>query len=375
MSIEDPHVGKLQKIIYIFSILRISSYNRSIPLFKKIIYIYVLLFSASGFSSEKSMDRTEYLYTGKCIMANDPDDGNKDENLWPNACLKGNAAYQILENINMGRLETDLSYAELYLGVHLNKYISFHSKNYLARIRSFYPDELNKNDLKRTTDSMFLQIGNSALSRWRLSLGRIVLPFGLNDTPHMRIFDYTYSSAEYWKFPAFGYRLSFDNSTDLQIDYGYVHDNGKSSNIGGKEIRVQSFRILYDISPLSGSRMIFSISEDSNEERRLGFGFLNVSQEIYRASFEWIRIGRKGKYFLENSNQLIRFTFKEVSREKDYWLFEFEDRSVYGTLTTVGYEYFLLKNYLLKVNLSYFRSRTELIDHHYIAVLGGQVDI
>ena len=59
---------------------------------------------------------------------------------------------------------------------------------------------------KRRIENMFLQIGNSYLSRNHLSIGRIDLPFGLNDRPLEYISHDEYQ--QFWLQRIIGYRIT-----------------------------------------------------------------------------------------------------------------------------------------------------------------------
>ena len=219
----------------------------------------------------------------------------------------------------------------------------------------------------------FLQLGNPVLTRWRLSLGSVALPFGLNLVILPDVLDaFVKRSDRFFPDPVYGFSAAYQDLMGAQFEFG----QGDISDLKGitptQKNKIFSVRATKDISALNGVRFAVSGLQAPNDDRRLSVGMFNVSRTHALTGIEWVRQGKGIAGVLNKSDQLIRFQYADDSAAEKRWLFEYEDEFINYWLTSIGYE----KHYLhvvkttLSTIVSYYKSRDPAQHSHMIITLG-----
>lgn len=136
-----------------------------------------------------------------------------------------------------------------------------------------------------------------------------------------------------------------------------------------------SIRTFADISALSGTRLVLSFFERENRERGLGFGVINLALNDALTSFEWVRIGKKDHEILTNENQLLRLSYMGNFKKGKRLIFEYEDELRSYWLTTFGYDLSFYSYCMMRMSFSYYRTRIDAVDSHWLIATALQVNI
>jgi len=327
---------------------------------------------AKGQSASKSA-LNDHLHWGACRFKRDPSRENFDA--WPALCLRGKANMQWSKASEETEPYWRLDYAKGYAGLHLFRYLSLHGQAEAYKLWDVKESKLIEE--KRETDRLYLQLGNVGLDRYRLSAGKMDAPFGLNDQTLMDIYYVTYKNDDFWQTPPYAARLTIDNQTDIQFDFGYAtgKDSVKEGVILVNDRNAYTMRLLVDIPALEGTRFVFSGYRDNHHQKRYGAALLNNSKGATTA-FEWIRIPPVTPEDPAPFQQLLRLTyFGHRIERKPRFLFEYEDELRVHWLTTMGYDIPMTDYGLLRFAISYFKARRVGDVNHWRWTGGLQVNL
>ncbi len=314
----------------------------------------------------------ERLLWGPCQLTKDPDVDS--ETTWPKLCFRGHISQQALLRSNHHELNREFQYGEGYFGLHLNSLFSVHGRFNARRF------SMPKSKIEEETESLFLQVGNVALSRFRFSIGRLRLPFGLDLRPLPEIYDAIYKNRDYWRSVPYGARIGWEDLRNIQFDIGAATDKKTFDSFQGeekpKDPRMQwSARIMIDIAALGGTRFIFSAMDDNPNERRVGGAIMTRDISGGMSAFEWTRRYFRPKPDDRAFDQILRFQYVGDRENVFNWVFEYEDEFKSKWLATIGYEHRLTDYGRLRLNATYVKPRTEADVPHWLGVAGVQASL
>src|SRR5690606_28059304 len=120
-----------------------------------------------------------------------------------------------------GQENKALNYAQIYTGVHLHEYFSLHGDWVRKRFINlgYQKDQVEDDAYPR---SAFAQIGNVALNRFRLTAGKVSIPFGIDFRPLLEIYNEALKTRSYWATPHWGTFLTYDTLVSSQFQIGYA---------------------------------------------------------------------------------------------------------------------------------------------------------
>jgi len=336
-----------------------------------------------GFSAAPSFGKTKpreaqsalygYLLWGECELAEDPEAHDP----WPFICIRPKASTQVFIREDNGAENLLLNYASLYTSIHLLEYVSLHGEWERSRLMLMDAHEgQDAVDDERKPVSAFLQLGNNALHRFRLSVGKLHIPFGVDHQPHMEIFNRTVKSRRYWRTPRWGLRLTFDTQVSSQYEVGIATSKtpgqGSDQDEEIPENRAVSARMMFDIGALEGFRFVISGYGESEGERRLGVGFVTISRRGDGAALEWVRIRETPDGRDQPFDQLFRLSYATAFYSATRWVLEYEDERFGYRLGTIGADFAMPYYALLRLAISYHDTFAEK-DDFWIFTSGFQL--
>src|SRR5690606_26444893 len=135
-----------------------------------------------------------------------------------------------------------------------------------------------------------LQLGNPAFHKLRFLVGRLQLPFGIDESRVMESYRLR-EDRSFWDSPPFAVQMTYDNLRDAVVDVGVASNVPSKKVAEGKraERHALSARSAFDFPALDGSRLLFSGYWEDGGETRVGFGFVTVSRRNDLTQCEWIR--------------------------------------------------------------------------------------
>jgi hypothetical protein len=326
---------------------------------KQLLAILMLL------SAQSVAAKPRKVFFGNCAFVNDP---QKTSNaVWPAACFRAKASgYGIKKSETLPLWQKYYS-TEGYLGLHLNNMFSVHGSAHQNVI------DQEERIVQKTTDNMFLQIGNPALHRLRITAGYFTNSFGINDRPLPEAYYSLYKNNEFWDTEKYSARITIDDLATTQFDLGASTDRNifgpsDTPTKGTKKDFDFTGRLIHDISALGGTRFMASYLERPNTQRRLSLGMLTISPQNATASFEWVRVWHLDTK--EPFSQILRFVYYDGMQLKNRMLFEYENELRQHWMTTVGYDYNLFKYGYWRNSVSYYRSAIDKDLHHWVGMTG-----
>jgi hypothetical protein len=315
--------------------------------------------------SRQTSNGPQKVFLGKCLLPVDPFTDDTSSAL-PAACIQGTAGVVGQQSIGDTDVAMGQGYARLYAGIHLATWLSAHAEGHGGWMRTSphqragqawigeeYPDQLN------------LRLGNPALSRWRISAGRVAIPFGVNLRPLPPVFD-QWTSGRYWDGLPFGARVTWDDQIGSTLEVAGV----KGSGAQGFAIRGSQ-----DLSALEGIRILGSYYVEDGGERRVGIGMLNVNNAGDATNLEIIRLRTTPNGLAHEDEQLIRLAYLGAFRSGKRWAVEYDDQRKISRMGTFGFDTLVWKRLLLRVALSYSKSEVKGVKSFWIATGGVETKL
>ena len=344
------------------AILRASRLNKLPSLLVTLPSILTLLVHPGlclGFSN--------HFYSGSCIpISNQPIP-------WPAICHKSQLSANAISFSRTATRKTGRDnfvnyYGSTYIGTHFNQYVSLHGKASQSRVN---PQGNTPKIKEKRTNHFFLQIGSPILSTLKLSLGRLPLPFGIGHGIFPNYFENNIKNTSYWEGPRFGIRFSYTNHRDRQVDFA-VH--APTTLIKHIDHPTTTLRISKDISPLSGTRLVFSLLSEETT-RRLGFGVLNrIPSGGF--TFEWVRVISKGTHIGSYpTRQLVVVNYFQTFINKNRWIFEYQEELKHHWISAIGYDQMISRQTLVRFQIFYFKSQVHEESNRWVTATGAQINL
>ena len=221
----------------------------------------------------------QIFYLGQCKV------DEESQNIYAfnfSACIKakiGSSLSYFFDNFNENY---STYYGRGYLGLHLSHWLSFHSELKAVVVNPLGLSALRAQDF--APEYTLIRIGNPAVDQFRVSAGRLRLPFGVYGSEIIETLRQQ-ENRVYWQSPPFGVYLTFDDAIATQIDVGISsdirnkseHQTRDQNNVVQKYSRYNeafTVRIARDISIFDSSRIMTSFYCDLLGERRVGGAFI-----------------------------------------------------------------------------------------------------
>jgi len=320
----------------------------------------VLLYGATSIAkAENGPTLLDHFYLGECLLEKDP--LKHKVLLSPTFCINAEASTTLLLRSNAPNQNMTLNLARGYAAIHFGEWVSFHAE--ARRKRLFLLNNATEGIAAdgAITEALFLSLGNQALHRYRINLGKLPMPFGIDFSPTPEIQRVALKTQRYWKYPDYVASFTFDNLVDTNAEVavasdmipGY-HDPASVNFIDIENRQALSLRLSFDISALEGTRfLLFGYGEKSGQ-RRFGSGFVNRSGRGDLTSFEWVRWRDTPDGKSHGIQQLFRLNYEGVFVTNTRPIFEYEAEERTYRLLTFGQDYKAFEMGLARLSASYY---------------------
>jgi hypothetical protein len=323
------------------------------------------------------------LLWGDCKLVEQPT--HRWEN-WGLACVQARLSSDLLINAADTSENAFALDARAYAGFHLLPWLSWHLTARRDRVHFLVDNAMPQPDIA-AIESSYAQIGNPVLHHFRIALGRVPLPYGLDFEILPSVLTLRLKDRQYWTFPRYSARLTYDNQLDTVAEIGIASDKisdqtrkflqiesfTRDSEIANSE-RVVSSRLSHDISALGGTRvMIFHLHSESSDTR-YGAAIVNEPRRDSATSVEWQRrFPRTGPD--RRRQQLFRISYWGPSENNQRFYAEYEGNRTRYWMLTFGQEYSAFENGRIRFNLGYFRRESGPQLSHFFLNSGLEVKL
>ncbi len=217
-----------------------------------------------------------------------------------------------------GKHASGLAWSEVYGSVFARPWLSLHLKAFGGRTDTNGTNQGDDATWNRTTEQFFLQMGHPLQSQVYGAVGRVPLPFGINDVLGRHSLD---SRAEgFWDRSATGTRISFLIREDLRGEFGAAWTD--EEDVFNSRAEVLSGRLTKLTDLLNGTKLVASYQAlTDNSLRKYGLGTI-VYHDENRTSLEWVRLTYRDK--LDDFQQVFRLVHRQVAHPVS-WDFQYED--------------------------------------------------
>lgn len=184
--------------------------------------ILFFIFEASYGEAWQSVVQ-DHTAWGECSLKEDPKANSGS--LWPVLCLNGKGSLQIITRSDDSKENRYLRFGYGYFGLHLSSYFSMHGEAHAYKMERM--DGKNHDDPAKkevVTEGLYIQLGNAVLDRLSMLVGKILPPFGIDQTFVMEIYDSLYRAYDFWGEPSYGIKLIYDNLVDAAIEISLTDD-------------------------------------------------------------------------------------------------------------------------------------------------------
>lgn len=277
-----------------------------------------------------------------------------------------------------GHLESDFLYreqdpkssyltqGEVYTGLHIGSLVSFHARN---RLRSGHGGEDGRGFEERTTRSLYTQFGSLSNLRFRLLLGKFLVPIGINYSDSFPILDWIYRRHHFWGSARPTASVSLGDLVGTRVDLSYTKFK---KELKEDEPRTEAYaiRLVHDLSALEGTRLVFSHYRSQEGEVKMGVGLVNSPPGGQTTIIEWFRVVTPDYVGPYPFKQLIRVSSTGRFKNDTRMLFEYEDDLEAYYLTTMGYDHRVYREVLFRLGVAYRRSRFDDMKNHWLGLVG-----
>ena len=324
--------------------------------------IFLCLLGGGGLAVAQDDDaapESRHFYFGDCTLPVDPLDYGLS-NLWLMSCVQATAGSEGAFRLGESEDGVLVNHAEGYYGLHLNYAFSVHAKVEFRERRYFDRDD--SIEAERYVEYFLLRLGNPIVDRFRLQVGAMDPAFGVGKSVTPTFFE-EIEPEFYWEGPTHGVQMSFDNLVNTQLDIS-VHNNELELEEQEPEDRdsfeqLVAARLAYDISALTGSRLVVSAAGNNGLEKRSGVAFVTTNENGDLVAAEVARISQEVRWNLNLGQQIIRFLFAGGFRDGSRWTFQLDDQAGIRRLGTLTYDTRFWGHFLFRGSLAYEHSLVE----------------
>ena len=261
----------------------------------------------------------EALLTGPCVLKADPAQTSPGI---LNACINASAGSWIIQQSKVADSNQPpiMHRADGKISILVTPWVSLHAKGhsnvFVDRQTQKTVNKENQNDLAN------IQIGNSALSRHRLSAGRGRVPYRLDHNQRHGL-EYAWGIERFLAPRSTFGTYTYDNQLDwtVQATYGQLNDDtlrpDQKMFVGG--------RVMHDIAALEGTRISLGGYNDGLVRRAVALGILNINGKGDETALEFTRTFSFNPYKPSEFNQLIRLSYISHLQGKFRYKFQYDD--------------------------------------------------
>ena len=296
---------------------------------------------------------------GSCEPIEDPISAKAREELGTAACLRGSLGVEATTFAEAPREANWIAYGSAYGGAFVRSWLSTHVLGRWRDVRSLSrKQEVSKSHF---TDFAVLQIGNPAIDRYRVTAGRMRLPFGIDSSQAPQFYQ-DKENRRFWRSPTDGGYLTFDDLRRLRFDAGLAISEISRLNPKTQQPpryaadKAFSLRAALDVSALEGTRVVASVYGAEMGERRYGLGLINTNQKGDYTAFEFARRQVFSSGQLRPFEQLLRLAYSSAWQRNARWVMQFDDERLRFRRIVFDYERMLLPHLYSKFAISYLRA-------------------
>jgi hypothetical protein len=261
----------------------------------------------------------EALLTGPCVLKDDP---VLNPPKFLNVCIKASAGSWIIQQSKVADSNQPpiMHRADGKISILVTPWISLHSKGHSS---VFIDRQTQKTTNKENqADLTNIQIGNSALSRHRISAGLGRVPYRLDHNQRPGL-EYAWGIDRFLAPKSRFATYTYDNQLDwtVQSTYGQLIDESLRQD----QKMFISGRAMYDIAALEGTRISLGGYNDGLVRRAVDLGILNINGKGDETSLEFTRTFSFNPYKPSEFNQMIRLSYISHLQEKFRYKFQYDD--------------------------------------------------
>ncbi len=307
-----------------------------------------------------------WLHRGSCEIKQDPG----VEPLGPlNVCVKGSVGTWFVHKSNTyDQVQPSvMHHAAGDIAIFITPWVSVgasgHSSIYVERDTSRV---LGKDTAR---DELFVQLGNNALSRHRLTAGR-GKPLYRLDHQLRREFFYAWNLSNFEP-PEVDYvTYVYDNQLDLTLSttYGQLRD----PTVEGEKKVFGSARLMYDFAALEGTRLVVGGYQDGLLRRAVSLGMININGRSEQTSVELTRQFTRQPFNPGDFRQNFRLAYLSSEQDHFQYRFQYDDFFRFIRVGGVGVIYRPLSLFFIEMDVGFAKHEDNpKRSHWYFASSGG----
>ncbi len=258
------------------------------------------------------------------------------------------------------------------LSAHWRDWLSLVVKGQARKVDLFDP-EAPAPVIEKWSDTLAVQVGNPASTPLRFVAGRLRLPTGIDDSWSMEIFQSMESRSTRLS-PPIGAVLTLDNLVSSSLDVGYAQvmdDSDSDYSMTGKS--AWSARLMHDIAPLDGTRLIATGYSGNAGQRRFGLAVYNANPKGDETQFEWLRHLSTPDGREDDFSQIIRLGWRSAWRSNNRVIFQYDDERFIHRLGVAGFDFKFQEWALIRMSLAYRKSEIESQKSRWFIASGIEV--
>ena len=332
-------------------------------------YLCVLMVIAQGTllqaASKWDWSKSD-LYIGHCILPSSPKIGHINNHDGIFACVKGNFYHDFVsKSKDVGK--SQYSHGMLYLGIHTPSLYSFHWSGYLkSDFKEFHDAKFSK-----TSQLSLIKIGNTAVQKTMLTIGKGFIPFGINQSPSSSFLK-AINPDQFWRTPSYGPTLTYDNHINLSHEFAILGGPSKDhltlSNFSDNRAFV--YRFIYDSSAWYGTRYVISALAKVDGKRSYSIGIINHNPNKSISHIEWVRVRETPDGKSNPFKQLLRFSILGPPKKSGRFFLLLDDVRFSHRLVNIGYSTKLLRRIMLNTSFAYKKNESVAKTYHWTLIFG-----
>jgi len=325
------------------------------PLGYRLAALALILGASTAFARSMSIG-------GNCQPDRDPMAGDGPLGLTPAACIQASAGAEVVGYAESAADQVWLDYGSLYGGVFVTPWLSAQAVGYLRDVTGLQDHAPKLRELY--TDYAVLEVGSPILSRYRFTLGRMRLPFGIGQSTAPQFYQ-VLDNRHLWHSPPLGGFMTYDDLRRVRIDIGLASEGPRNhKRPTGEAVEVQpidiaaSVRAMLDISALEGTRLMLSGYTAKRGERRYGFGMVNVNHKGDTTQFEFVRMQTTPSGKELPFEQVLRLGYVQAWQGPRRWVVQFDDERLRFRRIVVDFDLQFYNHLTLRTAIGY-RQRSD----------------
>jgi hypothetical protein len=290
-----------------------------------------------------------------------------------NLCGSAKASAEVAFALGGPKEHTWIQSGRGRLSAHWREWLSIVAKGEALQVDQFDP-EAPTPTLEKQLDILAAQLGNPAANQLRVLAGRLRLPLGIDDPWSMEIFQ-ALEVRSRRSSPPIGAVVTLDNLTSSSLDVGYAQEPEESeiNTITGRS--AWSARLMHDVAPLDGTRLIASGYAGSGGQRRFSLAVYNANPKGDETQFEWLRHLSTPDGREDDFSQIIRLVYRSAWRSNSRLVFQYDDERFYHRLGVAGFDFKVTEWSLLRTSIAYRKSEMVGLKSRWLIASGVEVGL